>query len=386
MNNQPLLTSSHITHNITSNRASNHTAQQNRRGQHFGLFASLMLVALLFSGCVPRLLGMQGRLLDGDGNPVTGQVDIVVNYWTCEAGDEAASGCDNVYSQTKNNVPVVNGLFDLEIGTASLDADVGPDPLLFGRPLYAEIIVEGETLTPRQRLLGAPYAMSLVGGAVIGSFHQGAGGDDGTDENYATLSIAAGGAKGTALLITTNSNTPSGDIIRGCNSALATPTRECGDLRFRVTSVGNVTADGAFTGGGADFAEYLDATGDRAAYEPGDVLIVSPDQDRAVALATEAYSTAVIGVYSTDPAMLGGGRYLNDNGETDMLPVGIVGIVPVKVSAENGPIHRGDLLTTSNTPGHAMLADEYLPGAMIGKAMGELEEGTGVIEVVLLLQ
>ncbi len=69
-----------------------------------------------------------------------------------------------------------------------------------------------------------------------------------------------------------------------------------------------------------------------------------------------------------------------------MIPVGIVGIVPVKVSAENGPIHRGDLLTTSATPGHAMRADTYIPGAILGKAMGELQSGTGVIEVVLLLQ
>jgi hypothetical protein len=82
---------------------------------------------------------------------------------------------------------------------------------------------------------------------------------------------------------------------------------------------------------------------------------------------------------------MGGGRYLPDDGKTDMLPVGIVGIVPVKVSAENGAIHRGDMLTTSNTPGYAMRATEYVPGATLGKAMGELNSGTGVIEVVLLL-
>jgi hypothetical protein len=328
---------------------------------------------------------MQGRLLDSSGNPVTGNVDMVVKYWTCESGNDGDAGCDIVYTQTKNNVAVTNGLFDLQIGPTSTNANVEPDPLVFARPLYAEITINGETLTPRQQLLGSPYAMSLVGGAVVASFHQGPGGSDGTDENYATLSVVAGGKNGTALLVNTSSTVPGGDLIRGCSSPISPSSRTCGDLRFRVTGDGNVTADGSITGGGADFAEYLDATGNRAAYEPGDVLVVSPDQDRAVALADTPYSTAVIGVYSTDPAVMGGGRYLPDDGKTDMLPVGIVGIVPVKVSAENGAIHRGDMLTTSSTPGYAMRATEYVPGAMLGKAMGELNSGTGVIEVVLLL-
>jgi hypothetical protein len=357
----------------------------NRAIKRFGVLTLLMLSTLLLNACLPRMLGMQGRLLNNEGVPITDTVTMTINYWTCASGDDSDPGCAISYTETKN-VQVINGLFDLTIGSSDVDADAAPDPLIFARPLYAEIIVDGETLTPRQRLIGAPYAMSLVGGAVVASFHQGPGGTDGTDENYGALSVVSAGPQGTALMISTGSGSPAGDIIRGCSSPLNLTGRLCGDLRFRVTHDGEVTADGAFTGGGADFAEYLDATGNRSSYEPGDVLIVSPDQDRAVALATEAYSTAVIGVYSTDPAVLGGGRYLADDGTTDMLPVGIVGIVPVKVSAENGAIHRGDLLTTSATPGHAMLASEYVPGAMLGKAMGELEEGTGVIEVVLLLQ
>jgi hypothetical protein len=68
------------------------------------------------------------------------------------------------------------------------------------------------------------------------------------------------------------------------------------------------------------------------------------------------------------------------------IEVAIAGIVSVKVSAENGPIQRGDLLTTSNTPGHAMKATEFIPGTILGKAMGTLDSGTGVIEVLVLLQ
>ena len=66
----------------------------------------------------------------------------------------------------------------------------------------------------------------------------------------------------------------------------------------------------------------------------------------------------------------------------------MVGIVPTKVTAENGPIHRGDLLVSSSTAGFAMKGTDRtrLVGAVIGKAMGPLESGTGVIEVLVTLQ
>jgi len=76
------------------------------------------------------------------------------------------------------------------------------------------------------------------------------------------------------------------------------------------------------------------------------------------------------------------------------VPLALVGVVPVKVSAENGAIQPGDLLTTSTTPGHAMKATPvdlggipiYRPGTIIGKALTPLTEGTGVITVLVTLQ
>ena len=66
----------------------------------------------------------------------------------------------------------------------------------------------------------------------------------------------------------------------------------------------------------------------------------------------------------------------------------MVGIVPIKVSAENGPIRRGDLLVTSSMAGYAMKGTDRgkMLGAIVGKAMGDLESGTGVIEVLVSLQ
>ena len=70
------------------------------------------------------------------------------------------------------------------------------------------------------------------------------------------------------------------------------------------------------------------------------------------------------------------------------MPMAMVGIVPTKVSTENGPVHDGDLLVSSATPGYAMKGTDRdkLTGAVLGKALGTLESGMGVIEVLNSLQ
>ncbi len=66
----------------------------------------------------------------------------------------------------------------------------------------------------------------------------------------------------------------------------------------------------------------------------------------------------------------------------------MVGIVPTKLSAENGAIKPGDLLVTASTPGYAMKGTNRLRmlGAVVSKALGGLDTGRGVIEVGVALQ
>jgi hypothetical protein len=72
----------------------------------------------------------------------------------------------------------------------------------------------------------------------------------------------------------------------------------------------------------------------------------------------------------------------------DEIPLAIVGIVPCKVTTENGPIAAGDLLVTSSLPGHAMKGTDRtrMVGAIIGKAFEPLEQGEGIIQVLVTLQ
>jgi len=335
------------------------------------------------SACGPdKTIGYQGRLTDAAGNPINGNKPIVFRLYPCASG--SGGGCSKVFEKSAT-VNLVNGLFNYEIGKDFLDDYklAGLDPAIFAQPLWLEIEVDGQKLSPRQKLLGAPYAMTLTGGAVIGSTHEGngPGGSDDTNINYGALTVV-GGNGGTALVLGVPSGA-TGDLIRACSGVIGS-SRDCPDREFQVTANGNVKADGTITGGGADFAELIALDASQGSAEAGDVLVISPEVDRAVALSTSPNSTAIAGVYSTEPGFIGGGGA--EDVAPNRIPVAIVGIVPVKVSAENGPIKRGDLLTSASLPGYAMKATQILPGAILGKAMGELQSGTGVIEVLLLLK
>jgi len=70
------------------------------------------------------------------------------------------------------------------------------------------------------------------------------------------------------------------------------------------------------------------------------------------------------------------------------VPVGIIGVVPTKVSTENGPISVGDLLVTARVPGYAMRRGHRSKcvGATLGKAMEPLLHGHGTIKVLVMLK
>jgi hypothetical protein len=101
-----------------------------------------------------------------------------------------------------------------------------------------------------------------------------------------------------------------------------------------------------------------------------------------------AYDRRVAGVVS------GAGAYkpgiVLDKRETGAVrqPIALLGKVFCKVDAQFGAIATGDLLTTSPTPGHAMATKDPIKafGAVIGKAMSSLKQGTGMVLVLLLIR
>jgi hypothetical protein len=173
------------------------------------------------------------------------------------------------------------------------------------------------------------------------------------------------------------------------------------DFEFIVDRYGDVYADGSYTGP-ADFSEMIAVSSGAFTAEAGDVMVIDPKNMRSVVKSAEPRSTLVAGIYSTKPGFLGSerdwdkptaqpdvesGTYTLDDmaKEFNEIPLAVVGIVPCKVSAENGAISPGDLLVTSSTPGHAMRDDNPKVGTVLGKALEPLTSGTGVIKVLVSL-
>ncbi len=224
------------------------------------------------------------------------------------------------------------------------------------------------------------FGESPSGTGVWGSGLSGVRGN-GTSEGV----FGNGSGSGTGVL--GQSNTGVGVRARSSSGNIIEAWRGVADREFYVSNSGDVYADRAYHSWGADLAEMLPAVD---GLEPGDVLVVG--RDGRLSRSTVSNSTDVAGVYSTQPGFLGSSG--DESDLTGMVPLGIAGLVPVKASAENGAILPGDLLTSSSVPGHAMKASPvtadgitfYLPGTILGKALEPLEEGTGVILVLVTLQ
>lgn len=195
----------------------------------------------------------------------------------------------------------------------------------------------------------------------------------------AGLLVNESASNGNAVLKLIKQTAGTGDFLK-CTASALTETQKC-----HITSAGSFVA-------GSDFAESLEARGSASAYEPGDVIVLSMAQPGAVEKAARPYDTRVVGIFSTRPAVLGADKEGDTRIDPQDIPVAVIGIVPTKVTAENGPIEPGDLLTTSSTVGHAMKAkpvvvggiEIYPTGTILGKAMGALPSGTGVIKILLV--
>ena len=108
-------------------------------------------------------------------------------------------------------------------------------------------------------------------------------------------------------------------------------------------------------------------------------------------LASQPYDRKVVGIISGANGLAPGlimkaeGSEYADGG----YPVALTGRVWCLCDTHaTGPIAPGDLLTTSDTPGHAMKVNDLgkAQGAILGKAMTVLEKGKGFVLVLVALQ
>ncbi len=150
---------------------------------------------------------------------------------------------------------------------------------------------------------------------------------------------------------------------------------------------GSVTAR-SFITDGADLSEPFDITSTKQ-LEPGMVVSIDPKDPGKLQVSTEPYDRKVAGIISGAGGVKTGIILKQEDvGLDGEYPVALTGRVYAWADASHGAIEPGDLLTTSETPGYAMKVSDHTqaPGATIGKAMSSLDEGQGLVLVLVALQ
>ena len=176
------------------------------------------------------------------------------------------------------------------------------------------------------------------------------------------------GVDATQFLRSDQQDSHSGNISPSSNNTLALGTTSNRYKEVHATTFYGTATQAQY----ADLAEKYSADAD---YEPGTVLVIGGSAE--VTVTDEPGSFAVIGVVSTDPAYL-------MNSDADGVAIALRGRIPCKVA---GTCKKGDVLITSNTPGHAMVAGDpksLSPLQIVGRALeNKTSAAPGVVEIIV---
>lgn len=196
---------------------------------------------------------------------------------------------------------------------------------------------------------------------------------------------------GTDRVVVSGSTAVGVDIFNWANGGVIYLNDNNGAAKIRMYTGANgggavMAVDGITTTqvmqitGGSDLAEPFE-TSCGSELDPGTVVIIDDQNPGKLCVASEPYDSRVAGVISgaggIKPGLTLKQEGLLESGQN----VALSGRVFVRASTVNGAIKPGDLLTTSSAPGLAMKATDRdrAFGSTIGKAMGVLEHGEGLV-------
>jgi hypothetical protein len=176
-----------------------------------------------------------------------------------------------------------------------------------------------------------------------------------------------------------NAGTVTNGVYTSGNQSIADNKTFTGTLTSTTLTTGASATAGSITGNWslttgsrmqatyADLAEIYDTDQE---YEVGTVVMFGGDKE--VTIANEYATTRVAGVISSDPAFI-------MNNMADGQAIALKGRIPVKVE---GIVHKGDFIVASDTPGVGVAVDNYIGGAIIGKAIEDkTTHNIGLVEV-----
>jgi hypothetical protein len=289
----------------------------------------LILFVIGASGAIPAKINYQGRLTDTvTGQAMSGEHDMVFRIF------EVATGGTEVWSETVSVEVDSTGVFSVLLGA------INPIDLEFEQPVWLEIEVEGEVLTPRREVASVPFAFfanrtghaadsdSLAGldaesYSLTGHTHTNEGIAPGAEIDPAKIAgtawTAANDGDGSGL---------DADMVDGLHAdAFADTSHDHNDLYFtkeemqdtgtinnpdnpvdwtELKSVPGGLADGIDDVGGAGDGHSLDA----ADGDPVDVVFVNDAGRVGIGSATFTFAELEV-VTNTDNAIFGSSNYTN---------------------------------------------------------------------------
>jgi len=111
------------------------------------------------AAAVPLTLSQNGFLTDDQGRPVSAALPFAFNIYLSPDGN------DLVWGEDVPDVVVTGGHYSVTLGTNNSLKDVFNSR----KDIYLEIVVNGQKVTPRQKIRAVPYA--LVAGDLVGDIH-----------------------------------------------------------------------------------------------------------------------------------------------------------------------------------------------------------------------
>jgi hypothetical protein len=383
----------------------------------------IVLLALYVSFAhaeIPRTISYQGFMTDAEGNAVPdGTYEVTFSLYNSHGANES------LWSE-KLNVTIREGILNVILGKTN------PLSLPFDTAYWLGIAIGAQSeLVPRIELTAAAYALASPGGG---------GGSDGDGYSLDAVDgdpldavyvdslgeVGIGTTNPTAALhISANHpkiklNMPASstdnlielrfykeDTIKTAiawdkrngrttfsnqgHISIVIKDRRVGigvlDPVNALDVKGTTTTDVLEINGGSDLAEPFDFSSQECLV-PGAVVVIDPECSGKLKVSEDSYDTRVAGVVSGAGGINPGITLSQQTRREKELHVALSGKVYALATTSNGPIEPGDLLTTSDIPGHAMKATniELSNGAIIGKAMSSLKEGQGLVLVLVNLQ
>ena len=292
---------------------------------------------------------------------------------TASAMSVSTSSGNNTYSVTP--ITVANAASSLVKSDTDKSVDVGSLKVAS----YTALTVSGTTLnfsTPGAST-GTTYFMTSVGTTTSNT----------VTKTYGTLDTTNGTLLATQLKTNSTDNTVKGSVTGNWQvqsgsivdfytygGTLLTGNITTGSPTNPGTIMGLWTLTGTGTQLQATYSDLAEWYTSDADYEPGTVLVFGGEAETTTT--TTINDTRSAGIVTTDPAYT-----MNHDLVGTKVCIALVGRVPCKVV---GRVRKGDMLTTSATPGVAVKALTPTLGAIIGKALEDKDYGEiGIIEVAV---